>query len=982
MSIARQSSFTKITSGGSQTYGVPPAWMQTLLGPGQPIQPVAPARDSEIPRQIDFPISVNANLTPRSGYGLMPFQELLYAYEKIPECRAPVLLIDRQLSAFVPHLLDNKGNVVHDHPYSWMTTAPDGSTPFHVWLTRFIKSAKIFDAPALYFERSGNKITGMHFIDGSTLFVILDSYGRTPRPERTEDYVRRTQIEGPAKTLVPAVPGAGAGPTSLEQFVAQYNNRYYEGLPVPEKMPAYAQVIKGTPFAWWAADDIWYNPQSIRVNAPYGEPFIEAAWPWVMIVANLIAFELGHYRTGNMPEGMITLPRDWLANPDQLEALELAFNQRMTSNPATERNRIRFFPDGSKWTETKRAEWPESLYHRANGSIMNAVGVTGAEFGDMPGKGLGGSGFKEGQQSDLNRNLLNPHRNFVATPFNYVLKQNGVEDVRWVLDYPMQEIDPDKLKASLFDGMARGAYSLNEVRAQLAMTPLGNPNDDKNIANKHLLVAGKNLYVIEDVKETDGMIGVPPPDQAGGKPVGPDTGIEHEPGDAAVAEKIARNIAEFGTLTGRYYSIAKHSQEDKGAVNYTDKDSVTLNRCALCEHFLGPNRCEKVAGIVSPKGWCELFTRKEVVKNVLQRFGAIHAEFVALEKHCGVCDEDDAYFGAPISREATVMFPKTNHANGVEIVAAVPAGLSPKAFLWKPEGGEATDLQGWIGGPQYVREEAAYLIDRSLGFMLVPVAYVADSYGEVGAAVYYSKGIRPALDPSSYGREWVERAGVLDYVLSQRDRSFRHNYGTHPDDPQRMILFDNGLCLPQNGEAKCYSPFCDLIGGQELTDSTLLALERCHVDASLWQDVEKLVGKMAVETCRSLIALCVENKNCSPKNLWADSTSLKQFNPNHDEKGRFAPAPGGPAADRAMADEATQGENEAPKVFHTPNRDAKRVQENVGQHPKDVPALPPEGFKGNNAVDIIPNAAIVGEGDAPTEPDQKAKPKPHESKPW
>lgn len=982
MPIARQSSFAKLSSGGGRSYSVPPAWMQSLLGPGQPIQPVAPPRDTEIPRQIDFPISVNANLTPRSGYGLMPFQELSFAYEKIPECRAPVLLIDRQLSAFVPHLQDKKGNVVYDHPYQWMCEEPDGYTPFHVWLTRYIKSAKIFDAPALYFERSGNTIKGMHFIDGSTLFVILDSYGRTPRSERVEDYVRRASNEK-STSVTHLVPGAAPGPTSMQQFVEQYNQRYYDGLPVPEIMPAYAQVIKGTPFAWWAADDIWYNPQSPRVNAPYGEPFIEAAWPWVMVVANLIAFELGHYRTGNMPEGMITLPRDWLANPDQLEALELAFNQRMTSNPATERNRIRFFPDGSKWTETKRAEWPESLYTRANGNILNAIGVTTAEFGDIPSKGLGGAGFKEGQQSDLNRNLLNPNRNLLAAPFNYVLRKNGVDDVVWVLDYPMQELDPDKLKTSLFEGMARGAYSLNEVRAQLTLSPVGDPNDENNVANKHLIIAGANMFVIEDVKETDGVIGAPPPNQAGGPPVGPDGGLEHTPEDAEVAEKM---VMTGHVGPAKYYSIAKavstglkeereehpempesiiaqlvddHLKEDpdyyepklqssKTQVGYVNVASKSTEQCHACVHFLGPNRCEKVAGEISPNGWCQLFA----------------SMFSKLEKHCGVCPEDDLYFGAPISREATVIFPKDHHANDVEIVAAVPAGLEPKAFLWKPEGGEVTDLQAWIGGPQYVREEAAYLIDRSLGFMLVPVAYVADSYGEKGAAIYYTSGIRDALGPSGYGLEWIEKAGVFDHIISQRDRGFKHNYGTHPDDPQRMILFDNGLCLPELGEAKSYSPFSELISGKELTESTLVALERCYVDDALWQDVEKLVGKMAVETCRSLISGAIENKCCNAKNYWASSESLKNYNPNHADDGKFATGPGGGGGG---GNTPTQGENEAPPVFHTPNRGAKNIQDNAGQHPKDAEPLPPKDFKGNNAIDKIPHGAI-GDADEPTNP--------------
>lgn len=230
-----------------------------------------------------------------------------------------------------------------------------------------------------------------------------------------------------------------------------------------------------------------------------------------------------------------------------------------------------------------------------------------------------------------------------------------------------------------------------------------------------------------------------------------------------------------------------------------------------------------------------------------------------LEKHCGVCDEDDAYYGAPISREVTFNFPNTNHANDVEIVAMAPEDLPAKSALWKPEGGENDALSDWIGGPMYPREEAAYLIDRSLGFMLVPVSYVAESYGEVGAAVYYTHEMLDARIPNQYSMYWIERAGVLDYVLGQHDRGLAHNYKTHPDDPSRMILFDNGLCLSSKDGSYVKSPFTDLITGLPLSDEVMLCLKRCMNDASTWIDVIELVGLDAVMSCKMRISKLLTN---------------------------------------------------------------------------------------------------------------------------
>jgi len=140
----------KIISGGGDNFGIPDAWSRTMYGSGWPIRPVSAPEDTAIPRSIDYPVSVNATLVPRTSYGLMPFPSLLEAYENITECKIPVSLIYRELTSFIPRLVDKDGNEINDHPYAWMTRKPDGRTPFSVWMTRFIKNSKVYDAAALY----------------------------------------------------------------------------------------------------------------------------------------------------------------------------------------------------------------------------------------------------------------------------------------------------------------------------------------------------------------------------------------------------------------------------------------------------------------------------------------------------------------------------------------------------------------------------------------------------------------------------------------------------------------------------------------------------------------------------------------------------------------------------------------------------------------------------------------------------------------
>lgn len=1031
MPIARLSNRTlvKLDSGGGQGFTTPAEWITTAYGSGWPIAPVTVPQDAALPREIDYPISVNATLTPRTGYGHMPFAALLEAYENVAEVRTPVELLCRELRSFIPHLVDDEGNEIQDHPMAWICDKPDGYTPFGVWVTRLIKTGKVYDAPAVYLDTdSHGEFQGMHYIDGSTLFVIVDESGRVPQPEPVQSYIARRQYQQTSTISKGFDSGWPVGPSTLDALVERLIARLKAGQDIPDKMPAYTQVIKGTPFSWWSADQIWYMPHSPRMNSPYGESFIEIAWPWIMVVVNLTAFELGHYRTGNMPEGFVTVPKGTYASLTELLAQEQLYNSRMSGNPATERMRLRFFPDGTKYLPTKKPDFPDKLYTQSWKNILHAIGVPPSEFGDIPGGGLGGKGFKEGAMSDLSRNALNPTRESVAEPFNHVLDTQGITDARFELAFPTDEIDPDKLKQGVYDGMAHGTLSLNDALGELNLDPVGNPDDHSNIANKHLIVAGSAIYVVEDMQSQNGMA-VPtftgkPGGNTGGTPVGPETaalqsGAEHTPDDHKTVEKVIRNILGTGTLDGKYYSLPTRtvfaeaerlrkgdrrpgvpddmmqSFLDQGAVesdilgvwrntqtsqiwvscgDWAQSQTFDAIR-AVCgenvrieaevsppesgEDYIGvstddpgewvaitkvtrPNQLSKEnqpvllpipptktegapdhthpaiesiesnvdirrtedtpilpvspddnarpAGVSHMAIWYQNGLAQEqkahpdmplheldalVRQNLREQWDYYGREGLTghiapmgknivygdLFKHCGVCPEDDEYYGAPISREAQFQWPNGNHANAVEIVAMIPPGLPAKAALWKPEGGEVEALQDWVSGPQYVREEAAYLLDRSLGFYLVPVAYVAEADDEVGAAIYYTFDAGQGLPVEQYAPAWIERAAVFEYITAQQDRhDLGHNYMTHPDDPTRPILIDNGLGFPANEDLYCNSPFCAVMVNRPLSSGVLAAIARCLMDTATWNDIAVLVGTTAANHARTCAQRLLDEK--------------------------------------------------------------------------------------------------------------------------
>jgi len=69
-------------------------------------------------------------------------------------------------------------------------------------------------------------------------------------------------------------------------------------------------------------------------------------------------------------------------------------------------------------------------------------------------------------------------------------------------------------------------------------------------------------------------------------------------------------IVGVGGLSGCMYSptvMQAAGTTPKSAARYRDSPNRG-RRCAGCTHFLKPNRCEIVAGEISPNGWCRFHT--------------------------------------------------------------------------------------------------------------------------------------------------------------------------------------------------------------------------------------------------------------------------------------------------------------------------------------------------------------------------------------
>lgn len=419
------------------TANIPKRWNQVLMGPGQPLASglfTSGAREQDRetePRSFVYVQNVNATMSPRLAYGLLPFTDLRALAEGVPEIGQCIRILTEEIKAFRPAITRPDSSEISpaDREWvnlRWMIEQPDRFNPWPVWLSRFLYSVLVYDAGALYRERAPktNTIIGLRVIDGSTLFCLVDEQGEQPRP--------------------PA--------------------------------PAFQQIIYGMPRGLFNAHQLWYRPRHLRPDAPYGRSPIEDALPAAKVLANLWDYEGKWYTEGSTPEQVLTAPENWSA--DQILEFENTFNARQAGNQEERAGRIRFLPAGINSLSLKDARFREDVYSAASSVLRMAYGIPKTEAGESPGTGLGGSGFLEAMQSMFYRMGLAPLKTYIESIFNETLKENGYYGYSFALTFPRESLDPKKEEEKTLNQYEKGIITRNEARRAIGMDEINGPEGE------------------------------------------------------------------------------------------------------------------------------------------------------------------------------------------------------------------------------------------------------------------------------------------------------------------------------------------------------------------------------------------------------------------------------------------------------------------------------------------------------------------------
>jgi Phage portal protein len=270
-----------------------------------PLNPIAPIAPPEVAgRAYDFPAGYNLTTRPRA-YEPVGFPQLAALANNYDILRIIIETRKDEVARLKWQIRarDEEANQQEDARVKAATkflARPDGYHDWPDWIRMLLEDLLVYDAPSIYCQRTrAGKLLALHPVDGATIKVVIDDWGRTPLP----------YMDG-GKLVYPV---------------------------------AYQQVLHGYPAVDYSVRDLLYRPRNKRVNHGYGYSPVEQIITNVNIGLRRELFTLNYFTEGTLPDSLVSLPKEW--TPEQIASYQLHFDNYFGGDLAS-RRKVKFFPGG------------------------------------------------------------------------------------------------------------------------------------------------------------------------------------------------------------------------------------------------------------------------------------------------------------------------------------------------------------------------------------------------------------------------------------------------------------------------------------------------------------------------------------------------------------------------------------------------------------------------------------------------------------
>lgn len=523
------------------------------MGPGTPVRPIAPGETP--PRTHDYLTNTNFSWVPRKneriGYKYMrALAEGSYMCSIILDNVAERIAAkpwEFRLRAMPgepkTQTIERSAKDIRIRQLTEFYTFPDREHTWREWLKMWLHETMVIDAASILFERScTGKILRTIIIDGATINRNIDAMGMTP-----------------------------LGTTDI---------------------PAYQQVIHGSPMINLSASDLLYAVRCPRVHKLWGFSPVEKA---ILILETQIMrsiWQKDFYDTGNMPIGYIQLPDTWSA--DEMTRFMKEFRALLDGN-LEERNKVYPVPGKGEIKLLKQEDAHQKFDEWIARVLCYALGETASPFVQQQNRATA-------QQSDDTREegSERPLESYVEDVMNKMLQAErywNYPDVEWRFS---EQPDIDILKQAQVDqiNVTIQTRTPNELRARDGLAPLE---------------GGDEPVRPPSPPDSDGEDDDDEEDEGNGKP--PSTQAKEEKlGKALKADKPKRIIVRPTDADAS--TVAAFGKQVHTVLTKVGAKAASLVSEAYAEAIKADGetdeKAQQIAAVADDAGWDELVDTAEI----------------------------------------------------------------------------------------------------------------------------------------------------------------------------------------------------------------------------------------------------------------------------------------------------------------------------------------------------------------------------------
>ncbi len=559
----------------------PEEWFRSPFGPGMPLTPAPintprPDTDRPEPRLWDYPVSWNLD-TGRKR--LVPWHVLRSAGDA-PLIRQCIQVRKRGLTGLGWDITINQSAIEAAQADGasradaettlrerlgpdiarlvefW--SCPDRGNGLELadWLGSLLEEHLVLDAVAIYPRQTyGGGLYSLELLDGSTIKPLLNERGGRPLPPH----------------------------------------------------PAYQQIVHGFPRGEWmadagedgsvtglAADQLVYRKYTTRTWTPYGFSPVEMALVDLDLYLKRLGWMRDEYTPGVQAETWMRIPAAVSWSPSELREYERALNDDFSVN----RSRIRFTPPGAEpdyGSDAGERYKPDYDLHVIK-LVSSHFGVTLPELGFSEAKGLGSSGWSEGQEAVQHRQGVLPTARWLEALVTGISRRYlGMPRELQFTFLGLEDQDAEVADRIAEARVKSGRLTYNEGRDQLGLPRYAIPE-----ADKPAIVTASGLSFLEGslAMREAGREAAERMAREGGQPGGPS---EPKSGRDQEERQDKTGDVEKAAVPGSEGSIGPFPDEYNQPHVYARDIHSGAGNCVCGRALSNPKHVEAAPGVPTPE---------------------------------------------------------------------------------------------------------------------------------------------------------------------------------------------------------------------------------------------------------------------------------------------------------------------------------------------------------------------------------------------